>query len=53
MILNVNKREINIILNLLELHPSSMDDNLKEKLKRLLTTSEPVKSTIEQVRTAE
>jgi hypothetical protein len=58
MILNVNKKEVNLILELIAYSEDRCigfadSSNLREKLKRLQTTSEPVKSTIEQVRTTE
>ena len=56
MILNVNKQEVSDLLDALDpVNPKEMKryNNLKEKLKRLQITSEPVKSTIEQVQTAE
>jgi len=56
MILNVSKQEVNLMLELIGYSEDRCVDfgdcsHLREKLKRLQTTSEPVKSTIEQVRT--
>ena len=55
MILNINKQEIDALIEAIDHHGD--DDlppyrHLKEKLKRLQATSEPLKSTIQQVRTA-
>ncbi len=58
MILNVNKQEVQTILELIRFSNDRSNDlpdcsYLAEKLKRLQIASETVKSTIEQVQTAE
>ncbi len=58
MILNVNKQEVQTMLNLISFSEDRSNDladcsHLKEKLKRLQIASETVKSTIEQVQAAE
>lgn len=54
MILNVSKQEVIALLDVISNASFPLEINhLKEKLRRLKTASEPVKSTIEQVRTAE
>ncbi len=52
MVLNVNKQEVTRLLDILRDFENPVFMHLKTKLKRLQATSEPVKSTIEQVRTA-
>jgi hypothetical protein len=55
MVLNVNKQEIAALLRVMQSDQYAFEDelfcHLKEKLKRLQATSEPLKSIIEQVRT--